>query len=863
MSRFIKYFLFISKFFINAFLIVLLLVVYLLTTKSGLYATIKLAGLLIPSSITITNATGSLLKGFKFSTFQYVANNMEMRISKGELDWDLTQLFNQQLVIKHVSGDKVFFQYFPIKSSTSQLAHINLPLNISIKRLSLNETKVKMFGKDILFKNVQFASEFNNINWKIKALRFNIADLDYSLNGDGQSQTPYRLSVNLKIQSLNSAFPLWGHFNLEGNKTNYQLNGFIDGLGKAVIKGELNNSTFVNANATWKNLHWPLKHTINSVEIAEGGLQLEGRVSDLHIKANTKLNNPFTGELTITSNIKNNQMELDAFFNSLSEKFKTTISTNVSYTSVQQALIKIQIQPGTSTLIEKVSSKLPFAGGELNVDISPQALQATGHFEVDKNKQMQATFKIPKFRLDDPNNKNYTTKGKLDVHINSLNFIPNSNDFIRDAQGQLLINLSISGKLKNPQLQGKLSLTNGSVFIPIAGLRYGPIHTTLYTVGKQWRVSGSILSGSNAIFLTGQGDFSPLVKGKIDLVGNHFQLMKTEEFDITVTPKLSLNLNSHDLNITGNVDIPMANIKPTTFDNIVELPDDVIFIEENESKNTHNSPLSIAANVELTLGKNVAIDIKKIKGMLEGAIRIKKNPGGPFTAFGSFAARDAKYSAYGQNLSIEKAQLLFTGGPIDNPGINARAVRKFNNTAKFSESNQLFNFSSENIEPIDLDKKFTVGIQVSGRLKSTDVTLFSIPANLSQADIISLLILGKPINKANKAGYQVLVSALSSLGLGSTSKGGALLEQIKEKTGIDVSLESHTSYNHQTNQSSDKTSLVIKKPLSKRLVLSYNISLLGSDNNVLVLKYLLNKFFSIQINSTDAGNSIDFVYSNS
>lgn len=833
----------------------------MLTTTSGLYTTTQLANLFLPFKLHLTDASGSLIKGFQFSKFEYLTQNRDIKISQGSLAWDLTLLLHAQLIIKNFSADKLFIQYSMSNSSpTHEDDYTNLPINVIIKHLSIRETQIKAFEKTTLLNNLQFAAEFNRRNWMIKTLGFNLFDLECSIYGYGESQNPYAASINLNLQSLNRALPFFGHFDLQGNNTNYQLEGLIDGLGKVIVKGELSKGTFVNAKATWKNLYWPMS-PIN-IELIQGNLEIDGRVSDLNIKANTQFNRSLPGELTVVSKIKNKQIELQALFHSLSEKFKTTISTDVSYKSLQKVSMNIKIQPGTTTIFDKMLPKVPFEGGEFNIAVSPTALQARGKFIFDKNKQLQAIFKIPKFNLQDPFNEKYSINGKLNVFINSLNFIQYPNDIVKDVQGQLLMNLSLSGKLKRPQLQGKITLKDGSVFVPMTGLRYGPIQTTLYTVDKNWRAKGSIMSGSSVISISGQGELSPALGGKIDIIGNQFPFMKTDEFDITITPKLVLNIDPHDLTITGSVDIPRASIKQKNFDNVVELSDDVIFIEKDKFQNNYRSPGNIAANVVLTLGKNVAIDIKKIKGMLDGAITIKKEPGNAITAFGNLTTRNAKYSAYGQELSIEQAQLLFTGGPIDNPGINARAIRKFNSSGKFSESNQLFNFSSANLDPIDLDKKFTVGIQVSGRLKSTEVTLFSIPANLSQADILSLLILGKPINKANKAGYQVLVSALSSLGLGSSSKGGALMEQIKEKTGIDVSLESHTSYNYKTNQSNDKTSVVIKKNLSKRIILSYNIGLLGSDNNVLVLKYLLNKFFSIQVNSTDAGNSIDVVYSN-
>jgi len=38
---------------------------------------------------------------------------------------------------------------------------------------------------------------------------------------------------------------------------------------------------------------------------------------------------------------------------------------------------------------------------------------------------------------------------------------------------------------------------------------------------------------------------------------------------------------------------------------------------------------------------------------------------------------EGKYTAYGRKLDIERGRLIFTGGPIDNPGIDLRAIKEF------------------------------------------------------------------------------------------------------------------------------------------------------------------------------------------
>lgn len=261
------------------------------------------------------------------------------------------------------------------------------------------------------------------------------------------------------------------------------------------------------------------------------------------------------------------------------------------------------------------------------------------------------------------------------------------------------------------------------------------------------------------------------------------------------------------------------------------------------------------------MGNDVVLAIKGLHGFLTGGIRVRQSPGSPLTATGELNIRDGKYTAYGQDLTIRQGQLLFTGGQIDNPDIRILAVRQFTNaTNSFAGSNQLFDFKSDNIQTLNLGNNTTAGIEVSGQLSKPKIKLFSIPSNLSQADILSLLLLGKPANQASESGSQLLLTAVSALNLGSGAGGTQLLQQVKQNLGIDFNLQNNPQYNQKTNQSTNTNAVVLGKALSKRLYLSYNMELSRTDSNMLTLKYLLNKFLSLQVNASTTASGVDLLY---
>lgn len=343
----------------------------------------------------------------------------------------------------------------------------------------------------------------------------------------------------------------------------------------------------------------------------------------------------------------------------------------------------------------------------------------------------------------------------------------------------------------------------------------------------------------------------------MSLEGDNLLVMNSSEYTIYISPHLKFEFSPSSLVLNGKLLIPKASLKPQSFNNTVTLSSDVVFTDAKPADN----PLHIDANVNVEMGDEVELAVKGLNGFLRGSINLRQLPEGPLNAGGELTIHDGKYQAYGQDLTIEQGELLFTGGLIDNPGLNIRAVRKFSNTtASFAGSDQLFDFNPSNIQTLDFGNKLTVGIEVSGRLLSPQVKLFSNPATLSQADILSMLLLGRPASQANKSGGQLLLTAISSMNLNSGSNGLQLVNQLKQKLGVDFNIANNSTYNKQTNQVNDTTSLVVGKSLSKRLYLSYNVGLSQADSNVLTLKYLLNKFFSIQIDASPTGSGIDLLY---
>lgn len=382
---------------------------------------------------------------------------------------------------------------------------------------------------------------------------------------------------------------------------------------------------------------------------------------------------------------------------------------------------------------------------------------------------------------------------------------------------------------------------------------------TLHLGGQfpNWAMAGTVLINQQPIKLSGTGRLQPQAVGQLQLQAEAFQLIDTDELKITAQPDLQLEFGPQSLNLKGKIRIPKAQITPDNFADSLSLSDDVVYEQgEGESQGRNNA---LSAQVEIEMGDAVYLSVKGLSGYLTGSLHVDKSPQRPANASGELAIVKGHYSLYGQTLQVTEGRLIFSGGLIDNPGINLTAIRRFKTTMPVNNAGQLFSLNQTS-QDLLISGKTTVGVQISGRLKSPKIELFSIPANLSQADILSLLILGKPASQANQAGGQLLIGALSSLNLGGGSKGKQLISQLQKSLGVDISLTNDANYNPQTNQVSDSRGLMVSKNLSKRLQVSYNVGLSQGAGNVLTLKYLLTQFFNLQVTASDTSNGIDLFY---
>ncbi|MDF1677085.1 MAG: translocation/assembly module TamB domain-containing protein [Legionellaceae bacterium] len=533
---------------------------------------------------------------------------------------------------------------------------------------------------------------------------------------------------------------------------------------------------------------------------------------------------------------------------------------------MQHATLTAHLTPGNYKLPKgSTPETLHFEGASLKAHLTPQQLNVNAYSQLDKTTSTRLSLTLPKVRLDKTPPKTQSITGTLALNINSLKFLNDLTELsdiglmFEKPSGKINALIDISGTIDQPKFVGNIALTDGKVTLPDLGITLSPVELNVKTNGTTWESHAMVQSNNGpALTLNGKGTITPELTAEAALQGTEVIIMNTPEYQIKASPNLALKKTNDAYSIDGSILIPEARIRPVSFIHTERLTHDAVFTKQKEDPN----PLNLTASVVLDIGKDVQIDLKGIQGHIDGSLHIKQLPKQALTAFGELKLRDGRYEAYGQKLDIEQGELIFLGQQIDNPNIRVRAIRHFKQTnAQFSGSNQLFDFSADNLDSPNLGENTTVGITASGRVDSPNVKLFSSPPNLSQADILSMLLLGKPADRVGKSGGQLLIQAMTSMHLNSGSKGVKMLQDLQKSIGVDFDVQN----NSLGTESSDfsKTSVSVGKSITKRVYLQYNVGLFKENSSVFTLTYLLNKFLSIKVTASDNANGIDFTYSHS
>jgi translocation and assembly module TamB len=403
-------------------------------------------------------------------------------------------------------------------------------------------------------------------------------------------------------------------------------------------------------------------------------------------------------------------------------------------------------------------------------------------------------------------------QGELHAHTEQLGLITLYIPDIDRAAGHLDADMKVAGTLGTPLVKGDLKISDGEIdyYQANLGLRQVAFDALLSENGVDF--NGSTRIGSGIANARGRLEWhNSLPYGKVHVEGTNLRVVDLPEAQIDASPALEFNINGRRIEATGSVKVPYAKIVPTDLTGAVRSSSDEVIVGQEQTDPSKR--FEVLSTITLSLLDSVSIDTSGLTGRLTGNVTVRSGYAEVTSATGELSIEQGKYTAYARKLDIQRGRLIFTGGPIGNPGIDIRAIKEFPDV--------------------------TAGVNVRGTLLQPRLSFFSDPS-LTQSQIVSLILAGGSLETAQtRQGNEVL------------AQGGAILaSQLGSHVGIqDVSLESDLT---------NETSLVLGRYLSPRLYVSYGIAL-TQQLNVLKLRYSLGDRWTIK---TEVGQArgADLVY---
>jgi translocation and assembly module TamB len=459
----------------------------------------------------------------------------------------------------------------------------------------------------------------------------------------------------------------------------------------------------------------------------------------------------------------------------------------------------------------------------IKADLSPSNQHASVHAKLNDGGRLDGQISL--------SGAQQALSGQLDINLNSLAFVELFSAEIANLKGQAQGQFRFGGNLKSPQVLGQLSLTGLAAEVPSAGLKLDQGRLLISTRDAQnFRIDGQLRSGQGQLTISGNGGLGSGAQSVIALTGSRFTAADIPAARVVVSPQLNLRQNADGIDLSGTVRLDSADIDVSKLPGAgaTKASPDVVIVDQKQQEQAREQ-LPISATVKLDLGSKTHLVGMGLDGRLRGLLTVSERPGRATTGQGQINV-DGTYKAYGQNLSIETGQLLFASTPIDNPGLNIRAVRKLNPTATIDDGQK-------------------VGLYVSGTAQRPVLTVFSDPV-MEQSDALSYLVTGKPLSQVKGGEGDMVGAAAQALG---SAAGNLLAKSIGSRLGVDdIGVTSNEALG-------GNSAFTVGKYLSPRLYLSYGVGLF-EPGQVITLRYRLSQRWNFEAQSATDFNRASLNY---
>lgn len=430
---------------------------------------------------------------------------------------------------------------------------------------------------------------------------------------------------------------------------------------------------------------------------------------------------------------------------------------------------------------------------------------------------------------------------KVTGNAPTLNWILPIIPALQKLDGKLDMNLETSGQVsKGLDIGFNLDLANGEIYNAEYNSSIKNINLKVALKKGQpiLSVDGGLLAGEGKMALNGSIDLKTM-ESMLKIRGNSLLLADSVNVKALASPNVDIVIKQGAAVIRGNLLVPELKFLYKSSDDprgsVQKVSDDTVVISSKRAPIEQKKPSQFwsksTVDFQVILGDNVSVGAVGFVGKLMGGLDLKKSVNSPLTALGIINMGSGVYNVLGQELTLDKGKIQFTGLDIANPNIEFQASRMFENKRTGT--------------------KVSVGVRVTGTAQNPKVNLFSQPS-MPTNSIVSYLALGSDVDSLTAVEMLQIAKMAQRIATGEivTTNDNAFAKSV----GLtDLGVMKDLSGN---------TSLGVGKYLTENFYVGIGMSIFEENNSAFALmRYNFLKYFSFDTQVSDEYSTLDLRFS--
>lgn len=361
-----------------------------------------------------------------------------------------------------------------------------------------------------------------------------------------------------------------------------------------------------------------------------------------------------------------------------------------------------------------------------------------------------------------------------------LAFLDALTNEVSDVGGTVSVDITARGSVENPRASGFLTLSDGRFKIVPLNVPVRNMTTHLLLSPEQLQLTNLYASAKDGS-LRGRGSISlngPEHSTNLSITLEQWPAIATAEYQATIAGQVKCSGPTNALRVVARTEVldgmfrpPLSLLQARSLE-----PDKTIKVseswsapaQEGDKPREHagsyaNSVLPNATlDLETSIHRNTWIDTSDAQVEIKGAIHIFKPPRAQPVITGRIESVRGSMAVAGKTFTIQHGQIMFTGGNEIDPSLDI--------VAQYDAQG------------------YQVLATIDGTAEKPELVLSSVPT-LSQSDILSVLLFGKPSNQLTDGQQKNLEQqALSMAGGYAASQLGKAVAQALglETLGVNV-----------------------------------------------------------------------------